>query len=159
MRRIDPSEQIGGFDWHPDPAHAKASTDVDYQRGDRRVKVKVMVRVDMIERQACCLERGKLCFDFGGELGPRSTSQRDVDSSHGEAGAEPPVAVDEIRDALGRQRREPVDQHEVQTDSQVRQSPRARDGVGSGRAADHEAGRGENAFGVSPLDAFVDFRH
>jgi hypothetical protein len=117
-----------------------------------------MMGVDVIELQSGCLERGKLRIDLGGKLATHRRSQEDFDSRLREVAAQPPLAVDEPGNAFRRQRRCSIDENEVQADAEPRQPLCALDGVGSGCAAHHETRSRKNAFGVSALDTFVDFR-
>src|SRR5262249_31254014 len=120
MGGVDAREELGGFDRHADPTHAEAPADVEYQFPDHRMEMEVVVRVDVIEREPGRLERHKLRFDLRGNLAAYSGSQGDIDACFAEVAAQLPVAADEIRDALRRQKRGPVDQHEMQPDAKLR---------------------------------------
>jgi len=80
------------------------------------MKMKVMMRIDVIERQSRGLESSELRLDLRRKLSARCASQRDVDTRFAEVGVQSSSSVDEIRDPLGRQRRRSIDEHEVQTD-------------------------------------------
>ncbi len=136
-------------------ADADAPTDPDDLGRDRRVQVKMLVGVDVVEGQAGGRKGRELCFDLGGKLPPYVRSQE------GEAGADhivakPPVVVDQVGQLLGRQHRPAIDQHEMKPDPQARQSLGALDRVGHGRARDHQAGRTQYTVAVRLLDRLVD---
>jgi hypothetical protein len=110
---IELPQQPAGLDRGPGRAHAVTLADLQDRAGDRRVEVKMLVRIDMVERQSGLGESGELGLDLGMEL--RSRGGR---GCHGERSAqhrivEASVGPDQSRDLLRRQRRSPVDQDQV----------------------------------------------
>ena len=59
------------------------------------------------------------------------------------------------RDDMGREQRSSVRKHQVQPDPQLRQLPRAANGVCGGRCADHQAGGGQDARPTCLLDRLI----
>ena len=155
---LDASQHLRRFGRHAHRAHAVAFPDVEHLPAHRRVQMEVMVRIDMVERQTGRLEGFELCLDFRGELPARAGSDEDVDARPHQIASQSPMAVDEIRDAFGRQHRPSVDEHQVQPNTKRRQTTRACQRVVDSSASHHQACRREDARCVRELDAFVDLR-
>ena len=68
-----------------------------------------------------------------------------------------PAASTRSGTVRGRQDRLALHQHQMQPDAQARHGLGARHRIGSGGARHHQAGGGENAVAMGPLDRFVDF--
>ena len=115
-----------------------------------------MMRVDMIELEARAPEGRELCLDFRGELLTRSCAHGQFDAGPDEVAAQSSSPVHEIGNALRRQNRRPVDEHQVQTDAQRGQAARSRHRVGSGPCAHHQAGGRQDALRVRELNGLVD---
>jgi hypothetical protein len=117
--------------------------------------MKMLVRIDMVERQSARAIGFELGLDFRGDLPPHRCTQKDVHRESDHVAAEVPAPVDEVRQLLRRQRRPALDQHEMQADVQSRQSPRAGDGVLRRGTGDHQAGSGEDAALMRDFDRFI----
>jgi len=120
--------------------------------------MKVMMSVDMVERQACRSVGRELRLDLGGHLRARAWTQKNFEPGPREVVAQPPVAVDEIRNALRRQHRHAVDEHEMEPDAKRRQAACSRHRVFGRRSCHHEACRSQDAVGVRQLHTGVHFR-
>src|SRR6185369_6993924 len=120
------------------------------------MKMEMLVRVDVIEREAGCAVGFELGFDLGAELPPYLSPQRDVETEPRHVGAEISFRIDQTRHAVGRQHGRAFDQHDMQADAQPRQLPRARDRVLGGGTCHHEACGGEDAVLMRDLDGLVD---
>src|SRR6185312_849845 len=120
-----------------------------------RVKMEVVMRVDMVERQAGAAEGVELRANLGGGLAPRLTIAEDADAGcHGILG-ELAAAIDESRDLAGRKDGGAVDQHEMEADAEPRQTLGARHRIRRRGARHHEARRSEDAAGMARLDRLV----
>ena len=64
--------------------------------------------------------------------------------------------IDQIRNFRRRQNGRPFDHHEMQSDPQVRQRPRAAHSISGGGARDHQAGGVQGAGSVRLFDRFID---
>ena len=122
------------------------------------MQVEVVMSVDVVERQTGGAKRRELRVDLRGELATHPRASEYVDADLHQVSAQPPIPIHEIRDALGRQRRKPVDQYQVQTDPQGRQAARHGDRLGRGASAHHQAGGRENAALMRDLDGLIDLR-
>lgn len=118
----------------------------------------MLVRVDVIEREAGRAKRFELRFDLGAELPPHIWPQRDGEAEPCHVGPEASCRIDQSRHALGRQHRCSLDQHDMQADAQPRQFVRTRDRILRGGACDHEACGGEDAPLMRDLDGVIDLR-
>jgi hypothetical protein len=120
------------------------------------VHVEVLVRVQVVAGEAGGAERLDLRRDLGPQLRPcrRGGRERQAHACH--VVAEAPVRPHQRRDALRRQHGRAVRQREVQADGEARVAPRDRHGVRRRPLAYHQAGGGEHALAVRPLDRLVD---
>ena len=118
--------------------------------------MEMLVRVDVVEGEAGRREGLELGRDLGLELTPHARACKDVEPEPSHVGAKAPVAVDEVGDALGRQSRPPLDQHEVQADAQSSEAVGAPDRVGGYGFRHHQARGGEDAVAMRRLDRLVD---
>ena len=101
-----------------------------HQRHDRRMQVHVVVRIDVVEREAGGAERLELRPDLGRELPPNVRQQEKAQARRCRAAsAACPGRVGESRDPRRRQRGAPTHDDEMEPDPQPRQQPRPRDGV------------------------------
>ena len=116
----------------------------------------MLVRVDVVERQAGRGERGELRRHLGAKLATGGGAREDRNAGARHVAAEAAGRIDQQRHLLRRQRRAALDQHEVEPDAERRHGPRPRDRVGGGVAGDHQAGSGEDAVPVRLLDRVVD---
>ena len=66
-----------------------------------------------------------------------------------------PVAAHQRRDFLGWQRRNALNEHDMEANAKRWQPPRAVHRIGHGRPRDHQAGGGENSGGMGALHRFV----
>ncbi len=108
-------------------------------RGDARMKVHVLMGVDVVERQAGCAEGFELRPDLGRELTANPRKHEKSDTGAGHISVELAVVADELLDLDLRQNGMPVDQVQVQADAEFGQSTGAGHRIGSRRAADHQA--------------------
>ena len=69
---------------------------------DHRVKMEMLVRVDVIEHEACRAKCVKLRLDLGAELPPHLPPQHDVEAQPRHVGAKESFRVNKSRHALGR---------------------------------------------------------
>src|SRR6266508_4026638 len=115
----------------------------------------VLVCIDMVDGQSGRPERLELGGDFGGELATGAPMHEYVDGGMNDIVPEMAGVVDKVAEIPGRKHGSAVDQHEMQTDAQVRQAARDRDGVGAMELTDHQACSGENAVAMSNRHRFV----
>ena len=145
-----------GFKRRPHGLQPVARADRRDQPGDRRVKVEVLMRIDVVEWQPGRGEGGELRFDLGGELAPGRRQEEHRRAGERHVVAKTTVGVDEAGNLPRRQGRRPVDEGQVEPDPKVRQPLRPRHRVGHRRAADHQAGGRKDAVAVGDLDRLVD---
>ena len=143
---------------HAQRAQSVPAACVDHRACNGRVNVKMMVRIDVIERQAGRGESIELRRDFRRELFAHFRAQEDLRAERRHVTAQPSIAVDEVREVRGRKRGTSVDEREVQPDSQRREAARALDRVGDRRPAHHQARSAQNPPGVGKLDGAIDLR-
>ncbi len=130
--------------------------DLDHEPRDSRVQLHVLVRVDVVERQAGGAERRELCPDFRGKLVPNTRREEIPECRVQLIVVEMPVRAHQAAQLRGRQRRASIDQHQMQPDAQPPQAARPLDGIGRRRRRHHQAGAGKDAVAVGPFDRFVD---
>ena len=118
--------------------------------------MKVMVGINVIQRQTGRSIGAELCLDFRCKLRAHAPPDKNGDAHHRQVTAQLPVSIDQIRYAFRRQHGPTIDQHEVQTDPKRRQTARARDRVVDRGTAHHQTCRRQDAIRVRQLDAFVD---
>ena len=63
--------------------------------------------------------------------------------------------VDEVAEISGRKHRSALDEHEMETDAQIRQATRDGDRIGALALADHQARSGKNAVAMGNRNRFV----
>ena len=139
-----------------DRAHPIGAADLDDQPCDRRMQVHVLVRVDMVEREAGRPERLELGADLGGKQAPHPRREEIAQAGADLVVGETPVRADQATDLVRRQHRAAVDQHKMQPDAQARQPLRPRHRVGRGGRADHQARAGQDAITAGRLNRLVD---
>jgi hypothetical protein len=118
--------------------------------------MKVMMRVDVIEREAGVLERLELGADLGGDLAARAGVAKDANAGADHISRESAIAADEVGNSLRRQHGNAIDQHEMKPDTQIGHAPGACYRVRRGLACDHQAGGGQNAAAMPCFDSLVD---
>jgi hypothetical protein len=121
------------------------------------VKLKVLVRIDVVERKSGCTIRFELCLDFRSDLSADRRAGKYIESETYHVAAEVTARIDEMRQASRRQDRPPLHEHQMQADAQSRQTPRARNGVRRRGSSDHEACRRQDAVPMRGFDSFIDF--
>ena len=126
------------------------------QPGDRRVQVEMLVRIDMVETQPGRVKCRELRLDLGRELAAGRRQEEHRRSGERHVIAKSTVCVDQAGHLPGGQNWRAIDQRQVQPDAERRQPPRTGNRVGDRRAADHQAGRGQDAVAMRDLDRFVD---
>ncbi len=80
-----------------DGAHAVAAPDADHRARHGGVEVEVLVRVDVVERQARGRVGGELRLHLAGELAPHAGRKEQRGAEARRVAAEPPVRPDEVR--------------------------------------------------------------
>jgi len=122
------------------------------------MKVEVLVRVDVIQRQPGVGERLELGADLRLELAAHGRQREEANTVPHHVVAEPALGVDQRRDASLWQHRPAVGEHEVQTDREIRQLPCAPDGVGDRWRPHHQTGSGQHTLCGSLSHGPVDRR-
>ena len=84
----------GRVRWNTHRAHAMARTRLQDRPGNHRVQVKMLMRIDVIKRQAGLGKGGELRCHLGAHLRARAPRKRDVQGGAQHRGVEPPVAPD-----------------------------------------------------------------
>jgi hypothetical protein len=133
-----------------------APADRDDLGRDRRMKVEVLVRVDVVESKPGCLIGAELRFDLRPQLGPNRWSHAYIEPKPREVHAQTPGCVDEIGQPLRRQQRSPVDEYKMQPDAQTGKTARACDRVRGSSGGDHQTCRGEDPLFMRQLHAGID---
>ena len=118
--------------------------------------MEMLVRVNVIEFEAGRREGLELGFDLGGKLAAHMRQEKHRGPGPHHIVAEEAVGAYERRNFRGRQRRPPLDQHQMQAHAQAPHRLGALHRVGGGRRRDHQAGGGEYAFLVGAFDRVVD---
>lgn len=106
------------------------------------MKVEMLVRVDVIEREPCRAIRLKLSLDFCRHLPAHRGARKYIDAKTCHVVAKSSGLIDEIRQASRRQDGLAVDQHEMQADMQSWQPAGARDRILRCRTGNNETGSG-----------------
>ena len=105
---------------HPQSAQPVTPADRDYLAGNRWVKVKMLMRIDVIERKPCrtiCLE---LRLDFRCDLSAGRRAHKYIEPETYHVVAETSALINEIRQALRWQDGPALHQHQMQPDTQSR---------------------------------------
>ena len=142
---------------HAQRAQSVPAACVDHRACNGRVNVKMMVRIDVIERQAGRGESIELRRDFRRELFAHFRAQEDLRAERRHVPAQPSLVVDEIRDGSAGKCRPSIDEREVQPDTQRRKAAGALDRIGDGGPAHHQTGGAQDAAGVRYFDGAIDF--
>ena len=132
-------------------------TDRDHLIGNHRMKVKMLVRVDVVERESGRTIGFELCLDFRSDLSARRRTHEYIESETYHIAAEVPSLIDKIRQAFRRQDRPAFHQHEVKADAQSRQTARALNCIRCRGCAYHEACGRQDAARVRGFDGLIDF--
>jgi hypothetical protein len=122
------------------------------------VDVHVAVRVDMVQRQAGRMECLKLRPDLPRQLAPDLRQNKKTRAGASHIPVKPAAAIDQAGDLGRRQRRNTVDENEMQADAQVWEPAGARHRVGRRRGGYHQAGGGKDALAVRLLNRLIDRR-
>jgi len=122
----------------------------------RRMKVEVLVSVDVVQSKPRCLIGPKLRFDLRPDLRLNRWPRAHLKPEPREVRAQMPGCVNEIGQSFGRQRRPAVDEHQMQTDAQTGETARARDCVRRGSGGDHQACRREDALFMRQFHGGID---
>jgi hypothetical protein len=122
----------------------------------RRMKVEVLVSVDVVESKPRCLIGAKLRFDLRADLRPNRWPRAYLKPEARKVGAQMPACVNEIGQPFGRQRRPTVDEYQMQTDAQTGETARARDRIRRGSGGDHQACRREDALLMRQFHGGID---
>jgi hypothetical protein len=139
---LDTIQQLRRFPRDAQGAHSVAGPDCEDLSCNGRVEVKMMVGVDVVERQAGRLERRELCLDLGRKLPPDPGTKEDIPPHPEHVGAQPSLLIDKVRYAVRRHKRPTVDENEMKPDPQRRQAARARHGIFERPTTHHQACRG-----------------
>ncbi len=144
------------FRWHPHRLDAEVAADLDDQSGDRRVEVHVLVRVDMVEREAGRAKGRELRANFGRQLAADLRQKEKTHASAHHIAVELAAAPHQTGNFGRRQQRAAVDQIQMQPDMQIGQAAGARHRVRRFRRADHQARGRQNAVPMRLFDRRVD---
>jgi hypothetical protein len=120
------------------------------------MQVKMLVRVDVIEREAGRAERLELGADLRPHLSAHMGQKEHRGAGERHIRPKPAARVDEVRDGGGRRHRLGVDQRQMQPDSEPRQAARQLHGFGRRRRSDHQARRRQDPFDMRALDRLID---
>ena len=120
------------------------------------MQVKVLVGVDVIERQPGPAIGLELRLDLGRDLPAQARAKEDRRPVGSGVAAEPAAGVDEVRHGTGRQHGLRLDEGKMQADPEPGKAPGPSDGVLGGGPADHQAGGAEHPFAMRLLDRLVD---
>ena len=148
---------MGRLVGYPQRGHPIALSDIQYETRDGRMKVPMLVAIDVIEPQPGGKESFELRRNLIRDLPAHHRVDEYPDAGPSHIAAQPAGAVDKIGQARGRRHRISVGQNDVQTHLQRTQPPRPVDGVGGGGSSNHETGRRQDSASVSRLDRLVDF--
>jgi len=121
------------------------------------MQVKMLVGIDVVEREAGRTIGLELRLDFRGDLPAHRRTREDIEREPDHVAAELPARVDEIGQAVRRQDRPAFHQHQVQAHAQPREPACARDRVLRRGGAHHEAGSRQDPATMGGLDGLVDF--
>jgi len=139
-------------------SHTVVAADLDDQGGDCRVQLHVLVGIHMIERQTSRPERVELSPDLFPELLAHLRQKEKPDTSAPQVPIELVGPAEEAAHLRRRQHRTPVDQHQMQADMQFGQSPRARNRIGGGGGAYHQARGRQDPVAMRLFDGLIDGR-
>ena len=118
--RINFRKNLPRFDGNAQRPHSVALADGDGCSGDRRMKLKMPVRIDMVERQPGGAKSLELRGDFFRYLPPQRGVHHDLCAETGKVSPQSSVAVDESRYVRTVRDRLAIDENEVKPDTQVR---------------------------------------
>ncbi len=155
-RRIDGGDYSGWLERHTQRAHAVAPADDDGRLRNRGVKMKMPMRVDMIERQPGRAVKFELGSDLLRYLLPRPAIQCDLNPEASKVAAQSAARIEKPADLRSVAGRIAVGQHQMKPDAKAGQAPRPRHRIGGSRSGDHQTCGAEYAFAVGKLDGGVD---
>ena len=120
------------------------------------MKVKMLMRIDVIERES----RRSICFelrlDFCRDLPTDQWARENIDPKTHHVLAKTPALIDEIREALRWQDRTALYQHDMEAYAQSRQLAGSRDRILSRRGRNHETGGRQDAVSMGDFDGIID---
>jgi len=154
---LDDIERGKGLARHAQRPQSMLATRVDHGACHRRMNMKMMMRIHMVELEAGRCESIELRGDLGGELFAHFGTQEDLRAERRHVPAQPSLVVDEIRDGSAGKCRPSIDEREVQPDTQRRKAAGALDRIGDGGPAHHQTGGAQDAAGVRYFDGAIDF--
>lgn len=146
------------LDRHPHRPHAILLADRRDHAEHNRVQLKVLVGVDMVEREPGAAEQIELCGDFAAELAARVAIRHQFECQPDHVAPEAAILVGKLRDLVGAKGTPPFDQNQMEAEAQPRHRSGPPHGISGGGSRDHEAGGGQNARSVSLLDRLIDLR-
>ena len=150
------AHDFGRFGGDAQRGQAVAAAFLDQHAADCGVEVHVLVRVGVVQAQA---GGGEGCV-LGGDLGPQLAADARVEEvAHAQSrlvGWELAVRADQAGDLGRRQDGGTFNHDQMQAHVKVRQALGYGHCFGCRGAGDHQAGGGQNAVAVRPLDRFVD---
>jgi hypothetical protein len=123
------------------------------------MNVKMMMRIDVIERETGVVKKFELGADFAFDLLAYARPKKDVYSGHRYVRRKLAIESDEIGNLLGWQRRLAINQHQMKSDTKSRQTLSAGDGIGGRRRRDHKACRRQDTVAMRLLHGLVHRRH
>ena len=142
----------------PHGAHTVSPPYPENRSSDGRMKVEMLVGVDVVERKPGGLISPELRLDFGRELFAMPGTEEEADAGLRHVVVKPAAGIHQIGNPLRRQNRAAIHQDEMQADTKSWQLLGPGDGIAGGRRPDHQAGRRQNAVPVCLLDGEIDFR-
>ncbi|CDY73573.1 hypothetical protein BGLT_02942 [Caballeronia glathei] len=158
MRKRDPGAQqyrTMQFAGQAHRAQAEVPADLQDQREHRRMQMKMLVRVHMVEDETGCRECLELGANLGGELRAHMRQAEEAHTVAGHRVVETALPVNQIRNRRRAERRVSVREHDVQADTQPRQLPRIGNRARRRRRADHQARGREHAVPVCERDSVI----
>src|SRR5690242_16352390 len=118
---FDPGEQPTRLERYANCPQTVTFTDAPNDRGNRRMKVKMLVRVDVVKCEPGGSKSIKLCRDFGLQLTADVRQEEHANRRLGHIGSEHAVRVDQIGDGRRRKSGPAFDEHDVKSNTQTRQ--------------------------------------
>jgi hypothetical protein len=102
---------------HAQGPHPVCAADLQHLAGDERMHVKVLVRVDVIERQSRSTKKLELSGDFAPQLTAYARAERNIAGKPDHIGPKHSLAADQVWNVFRWRSRCTVDQHQMQANS------------------------------------------
>ncbi len=149
------SDRLRGLCGQSDGTEAEATSNSNNHGGDGGMKMNVFVRVDVIERQSCRSEGGKLGGYFLFQLPPYPWQKEETKPGCDHIAGEAATGIDKIGDRFRRQNGCAFDQSQVQPDPERRQGAGALHSVGNSAFTHHQARACEDTVAMRGLDGLI----